>query len=202
MDKLVETWLDDNPEWFEKYAIRNLEITTIQKWLKLNKSKTVCETCLGNYSETHKKWTEETINKSALLNASGKNATKCTNNINEAGLESIRTTSKKKVNRSQSTSRLPSKNDPNVMQYQYIDDKNRTLSHAVPNDFQLPSFEIETVNSETPTTPTDINNKALNYSDGINSNNNNTLNSRYQQHNSETNNLISLNMVNFEYSLE
>ena len=37
MDKIVETWLDNNPDWFKSYALRSLDCNTIEDWLKQNK---------------------------------------------------------------------------------------------------------------------------------------------------------------------
>jgi len=42
MEKVVENWLNENKDWFETYAIENLNLKTVEKWLKLN-DKTICK---------------------------------------------------------------------------------------------------------------------------------------------------------------
>jgi hypothetical protein len=49
MEQLVENWLNENIEWFKMYAIENLDISTVEKWLRAN-GKQICK--CNNRSET------------------------------------------------------------------------------------------------------------------------------------------------------
>ena len=42
IEKEVENWLNHNKEWFKTYAIENLDINTVDKWLKSN-NKEICK---------------------------------------------------------------------------------------------------------------------------------------------------------------
>lgn len=36
LEQIVENWLNKNQSWFKCYAIENLDLSTVQKWLRLN----------------------------------------------------------------------------------------------------------------------------------------------------------------------
>ena len=42
MELLVENWLNENKDWFKKYAFENLDINTVEKWLRSNNKK-ICK---------------------------------------------------------------------------------------------------------------------------------------------------------------
>ena len=42
MEKTVENWLNANSGWFETYAMENLNMKLVEKWLKINQ-KTICK---------------------------------------------------------------------------------------------------------------------------------------------------------------
>jgi len=42
MEKMVESWLNENSSWFEAYAMENLNMKLVENWLKIN-DKTICK---------------------------------------------------------------------------------------------------------------------------------------------------------------
>jgi len=42
MELLVENWLNENKDWFKRYAIENLDVNTVEKWLRSNNKK-ICK---------------------------------------------------------------------------------------------------------------------------------------------------------------
>ncbi len=42
MERVVECWLDSHKDWFKKYALENLDLNTVEKWLRCN-NKQVCK---------------------------------------------------------------------------------------------------------------------------------------------------------------
>ena len=42
MELLVENWLNENRDWFKRYAIENLDLNTVEKWLRSNNKK-ICK---------------------------------------------------------------------------------------------------------------------------------------------------------------
>jgi hypothetical protein len=42
MEELVQSWLDKNKNWFQLYALENLDLTTVDKWLRSN-GKHICK---------------------------------------------------------------------------------------------------------------------------------------------------------------
>ena len=42
MELLVENWLNENKDWFKHYAIENLDLNTVEKWLRSNNKK-ICK---------------------------------------------------------------------------------------------------------------------------------------------------------------
>jgi hypothetical protein len=42
MELLVENWLNENKDWFKRYAIENLDLNTVEKWLRSNNKK-ICK---------------------------------------------------------------------------------------------------------------------------------------------------------------
>ncbi len=57
MERVVECWLDSHKEWFKKYAIENLDLNTVEKWLRSNR-KQICKCrrnkdSISNVTGTH-----------------------------------------------------------------------------------------------------------------------------------------------------
>ena len=46
MEQVVENWLNQNKDWFKLYAIENLDLNTVEKWLRSNNKK-ICK-CVNN----------------------------------------------------------------------------------------------------------------------------------------------------------
>lgn len=47
MELLVENWLCKNKEWFKNFALENLDLNTVEKWLRSNDKK-ICKCCNSN----------------------------------------------------------------------------------------------------------------------------------------------------------
>jgi len=47
MELLVENWLNENKDWFKQYAFENLDINTVEKWLRSNNKK-ICKCNTSN----------------------------------------------------------------------------------------------------------------------------------------------------------
>jgi hypothetical protein len=69
MDQLVENWLNEHTDWFKMYAIENLDINTVEKWLRAN-GKRICK--CNNRSEMfdHQANMPDKFNSSISLNQS------------------------------------------------------------------------------------------------------------------------------------
>ena len=65
MEKMVENWLNENSSWFEAYAMENLNLKLVEKWLKMNDKK-ICK-CHENRSL--KPLSFESINQISLNNS-------------------------------------------------------------------------------------------------------------------------------------
>lgn len=54
-EEFVESWLNENQSWFEMYALENLDLNTIEKWLLIHHKK-ICKCNLTNDSKSLNKF--------------------------------------------------------------------------------------------------------------------------------------------------
>ncbi|RNA40034.1 hypothetical protein BpHYR1_029005 [Brachionus plicatilis] len=50
-EKFVESWLNEHPSWFEMYVLENVDLNTVEKWLRINDKK-ICKCNFLNESNS------------------------------------------------------------------------------------------------------------------------------------------------------
>lgn len=199
MEKIVETWLDNNPDWFRTYAMRSLDHRTVNDWIAQNKGDST-----HGAKENHRPEQDgieklihfkPTLKKYTVKFASTEQANQA---LNSAELFPGQ---QQRANRSQSltTRTMQEYRTPQ----QQLPSKNRTMAKL-----KIPSLDVESIRhkSNSPPNPQikiedekhmffikDDTSEMLNNSNsnGLSSN---AIGPSYSPNN-ETHNLISLNMV-------
>lgn len=207
MEKVVETWLDNNPDWFRTYVMRSLDQKTVNDWIAQNKRDSTNNGANENHHHHQQQPVQDGIEKLIYFKPTLKMYT-----VKFASTEKANRTlsssaelvpgQQQRANRSQSlTTRHMQECRAPQQQQQHL--PNQTISKL-----KIPSLDVESIRHKSNSPP----NPRINIEDEkhmffikddkselLNTNNSNGLSSNAigpsYSPNNETHNLISLNMV-------
>lgn len=151
METIVETWLDNNPTWFKDYALRKLDIHTVESWLELNK-KSICR-CKSKHQSPPRQCLDkknpekENLEKSVTFNPTIKKYTikfsKSNNEANPVTNSQLTPSTRSSMTRSRSINSCDTVDKSNLSLEKYLNSSKKDLD----NKFKAPNFDIDKLQS-------------------------------------------------------